>query len=72
MGSFTFAADVISVVFDTTAIAAASVAISIILIVAKHRKFGLILLVAMGGDAILVSVFKTLIASPRPVNMILA
>jgi membrane-associated phospholipid phosphatase len=34
----------------------------------NYRKYSVLLLAAMGGDALIVSITKTLIQSPRPLN----
>ena len=67
-GSFTLTAQVISFVFDTTALVVLSVILAVLLIVLHRRRFSLLLLVAMAGDALLVTFFKTVIMSPRPFN----
>jgi undecaprenyl-diphosphatase len=70
-GFFTPVALAISIVFDTTALAIASVAVAAILFFKQQWKYGLLLPGAMAGDALLVAVCKTLIASPRPVSKVL-
>ncbi len=70
-GFFTLAAQTISIVFDTTALAAISLVLAIFLFVLHHRRYGLLLLGAMAGDALLVGLFKTIIISPRPLNEII-
>ena len=70
-GSFTITAQIISVVFDTTALVVLSVILVILLIVLHHRRYGVLLLGAMAGDALLVTFFKTVIMSPRPLDGIL-
>jgi undecaprenyl-diphosphatase len=70
-GSFTLTAQVISFVFDTTALVVLSVVLAVLLIVLHRRRFSLLLLVAMAGDALLVTFFKTVIMSPRPFNGII-
>jgi undecaprenyl-diphosphatase len=72
MSSFTGAANVISVIFDATALAIASLTLAAILFVKKRGKYGVLLLAAMAGDLVLVQTCKALIMSPRPVNQILA
>jgi membrane-associated phospholipid phosphatase len=69
---FTLAAQTISIVFDTTALAAISVVAAVLLFILHHKRYGLVLLGAMAGDAFLVGVFKTVIMSPRPLNGIIA
>jgi undecaprenyl-diphosphatase len=70
-GFFTPAAQTISVVFDTTALAVISLVVAIFLFVLHHRRYSLLLLGAMAGDALLVALFKTMIISPRPLNEII-
>jgi undecaprenyl-diphosphatase len=70
-GSFTLTAQIISVVFDTTALVVLSVVLAILLIVLHRRRFSLLLLVAMAGDALLVIFSKTVIMSPRPLDGII-
>jgi membrane-associated phospholipid phosphatase len=70
-GAFTVIAHGISVAFDSAPVGVASVVVAAILFVAHHKKHSLLLLSAMGGEAVLVSVGKTLIASARPLNAIL-
>lgn len=58
----------IAFVFDTTSLVFISIAVSAVLFL-KHRKdYGLFLLGAMGGDALLVTIIKTLDKVARPVN----
>ncbi len=70
-GFFTLTAKIISVVFDTTALVILSIVLAILLFVLHCRRFGLLLLVAMAGDALLVTFFKTVIMSPRPLDGII-
>jgi undecaprenyl-diphosphatase len=70
-GSFTLTAQVISFVFDTAALVVLSVVLAILLFVLHRRRFSLLLLVAMAGDALLVNFFKTVIMSPRPFDAII-
>ena len=70
-GSFTLTAQIISVVFDTTALVFLSVVLAILLIVLHHIRFSLLLLAAMAGDALLVVFFKMVIMSPRPLDGII-
>ena len=71
-GFFTLSAQLIAVIFDTTALAAISLAVAILLFIFHQRRYGLLLLGAMAGDALLVDLFKTVIMSPRPLNGIVA
>jgi undecaprenyl-diphosphatase len=70
-GSFALSAQIISVVFDTTALVVSSVVLSILLFVFHQRRYGALLLGAMAGDALLVTLFKTVIMSSRPLNGII-
>jgi undecaprenyl-diphosphatase len=58
----------IAVAFDTTSLLILSVAIACYLFLKKSRAEGLFLLGAMGVDALVVSIVKGLIQSPRPLN----
>jgi undecaprenyl-diphosphatase len=71
-GGFTKVALLISDGFDTTSLLVLSLGAGAVLLVKKHGWYGLLLLGAMGGDALLVLVGKTLIMSPRPMNEVLA
>ena len=62
----------ISVVFDTTALVILSLVVAVFLFLTHHRRYSLLLLGAMAGDALLVQIFKMLIMSPRPLNEIIA
>jgi undecaprenyl-diphosphatase len=62
----------ISVVFDTIILAIISLAISGILFLKNHKTLGLLLLSAIGGDALLVSLVKTMAHVARPTNAIVA
>ena len=66
----TFFAEGIAVVFDTTSLVIISIAISGILFLKKRKLEGLILLGAMGGDALIVSILKALDHVARPANAI--
>src|SRR5512138_220145 len=60
----------IAFVFDTTSLVFISIAVSAVLFL-KHRKdYGLFLLGAMGGDALLVTVIKVVDQVSRPANSI--
>jgi undecaprenyl-diphosphatase len=71
-GSFTLAAKIISVIFDTTAMVALSIVVAACLFILHRKHFGVLLLAAMLGDALLVSAFKAIIMSPRPANEIIS
>jgi undecaprenyl-diphosphatase len=67
-GSLTATAIVIAYLFNTTSMAAISLAIAMYLFYRNYKKYGVLLLAAMGGGALIVLVTKTLIHSPRPSN----
>jgi len=58
----------ISYGFDTYSLLILSLAIAGYLFYKNHRPHSLLLLVAMGGNAAFVALFKTLVQSPRPLN----
>lgn len=66
--ALTFLAEGIALIFDTTSLVIFSLVISGLLIVKNYRAQGLLLLGAMGGDALLVSVMKALDHVTRPTN----
>jgi hypothetical protein len=59
-GALTFLAQGIALIFDTTSLVIISRVIASILFWKKYKAQGLLLLGAMGGDALLISVLKTL------------
>jgi undecaprenyl-diphosphatase len=71
MGFFTETAKLISVGFDTVPLMAVSLVTAFFLFIFHYRRYSVLLLSAMAGDALLVEFFKTLIASPRPLNGII-
>jgi undecaprenyl-diphosphatase len=64
----TFFAKGIAVIFDTTSLVIFSLVISGILFLKHHKPHGLLLLAAMGGDGLVVSILKTLEHVKRPTN----
>jgi undecaprenyl-diphosphatase len=66
--SFTAIAVVIAYIFDTTSLTVLSLAFAVYLFYRNYRKYGVLLLAAMGGDALIVSIAKTLVHSARPLN----
>jgi undecaprenyl-diphosphatase len=58
----------ISYAFDTYSLLVASLVIASYLFYKNYRLQSLLLLGAMGGDAVLVATFKTLVHSSRPLN----
>jgi undecaprenyl-diphosphatase len=69
---FTVLAKGISFALDATVLGATSIVLAVILFIKKRGRYGVLLLGAMAGDVLLVQMCKTLIASPRPINEILA
>ena len=69
--ALTFFAEGIALIFDTTSLVIFSLVISGILFLKNYKAQGLLLLGAMGGDALIVSVIKTLNHVARPTNGIL-
>jgi membrane-associated phospholipid phosphatase len=65
-----FFAQVIALIFDTTSLVIISLAIAGFLFLKNYKAHGLLLLVAMGSDALIVSVLKTLEHVARPPNQI--
>jgi undecaprenyl-diphosphatase len=64
----TFTAKGIAFAFDTQSLAILSVITAAFLFVKNRRAEGLLLLGAMGGEALLVSFMKTAVQSPRPLG----
>ena len=71
-GFFTSYALIISVAFDTMALLVASLVMAALFFSFHHRRLSLLLLGAMGGDVLLVTLSKILVSSPRPLNGIIA
>jgi membrane-associated phospholipid phosphatase len=61
-------ANLVSSFFDTTVLLAITLPIAGLMLYKSHIDKALLLLGAMGGDALLLNVSKTVIASPRPLN----
>jgi undecaprenyl-diphosphatase len=61
----------ISVIFDTTILVAASLVIATFLFIKKQKAQSILLLAAMGGDALLVAIIKDLNQIARPLNQLL-
>jgi undecaprenyl-diphosphatase len=66
--SFTPIAVAIAYIFDTTSLAAVSLVLAVYLFYINYRKYSVLLLAAIGGDALIVSIAKNLVHSPRPLN----
>jgi undecaprenyl-diphosphatase len=64
----TLIATAISYAFDTYSLLIASLAIGGYLFYKNYRTQSFLLLVAMGGNAVLVALFKTLVHSSRPIE----
>jgi undecaprenyl-diphosphatase len=63
---------VISYAFDTYSLFVASLAIAGYLFYKNYRSQSLLLLVAMGGNAVFVALFKTLVHAERPLEGLIA
>lgn len=70
-GTVTLFAEAIAVIFGTTSLVIMSLIISAVLFLKNYRTHALLFLVAMGGDAVLVSVVKNLDQVAMPINGIL-
>jgi membrane-associated phospholipid phosphatase len=68
--ALTFLAQGVALIFDTTSLVIFSLVISGVLFLKHYKPQGLFLLAAMGGNALLVSVLKTLEHVVRPTNAI--
>jgi undecaprenyl-diphosphatase len=66
--AFTDMALAVSYAFDTYSLLVITVGVAAYLFFKKHKAESLLLLGAMGGDALIVTVFKVLVNSPRPLN----
>ncbi len=71
-GPFTLTAQIISIVFDTIALAVITFVVAVVFFVLHYGKNGVLLLAAMAGDAFLVGLSKMIVMSPRPLNGIIA
>ena len=70
-GAGTFFALAVALIFDTTSLVILSLVIAGILFWKNYKPQGLLLLVAMGGDALIVAVIKAVEHVARPTNRIL-
>lgn len=68
---FVFLAKIGSIVFDTTIIVAASLVIATFLFLKNHKAQSLLLLTAIGGDALIVGIIKNIDPVLRPSNQLL-
>ena len=62
---------VIAYIFDATSLAAVSLILAAYLFYSNYRRYSVLLLAAMGGDALIVAIAKTVVHSPRPLNGLL-
>jgi len=69
-GTWTFFAQAIAILFDTPGLVLLSIVISGALFLKNHKAESLLLLGAMGGDALIVSTIKVLGEVTRPTNAI--
>jgi undecaprenyl-diphosphatase len=70
--ALTFLAEGIAFIFDTTSLVVISIAIASILFSKNHKPQGLLLLGAMGGQALLVTIIKNLDRVVRPTNALVS
>ena len=68
MDSLTAIAVIVAYVFDTTSLIAVSMMIAAYLFYKNCRRHSALLLATMGGDALIVSITKEIVHSPRPLN----
>lgn len=68
--SLTFFAQGVALIFDTISLVIISLVISGVLFLKNYKAHGLLLLGAMGGDALIISALKTLEHISRPTNAI--
>lgn len=66
--SITAMAIIIAYIFDTTTLALISLMLAVYLFYRNYREYGVLLLAAMGGDALIVLIAKTVVHSARPLN----
>jgi membrane-associated phospholipid phosphatase len=70
--ALTFLAKGVALIFDTTSLVIISLAISGALFLKNYKAQGLLLLGAMGGDALIITAIKTLYHVARPTNGIMS
>lgn len=68
--SLTFFAQGVALIFDSISLVIISLVISGVLFLKNYKAHGLLLLAAMGGDALIISALKTLEHISRPTNAI--
>ncbi len=64
-------AKALSIIFDTTIIVAASLVIATVLFIKKRKPQSLLLLTAIGGEALFVTIIKNIDQVARPANQLL-
>jgi len=69
-GSFIGAAKMIAVVFDIESLLVITLAVAVVLFAQRYWRGSVLLLSAMCGAAVLVEITKTLVYSPRPIDML--
>jgi undecaprenyl-diphosphatase len=70
-GTLTILATGVAIIFDTTSLVILSLIISGVLYLKNYKAQGLLLLGAMGGDAVVVSILKSVEHAVRPANAII-
>ncbi len=70
-GTLTILATGVAIIFDTTSLVILSLIISGVLYLKNYKAHGLLLLGAMGGDAVVVSILKSVEHAARPTNAIM-
>jgi undecaprenyl-diphosphatase len=66
--SFTQIAKIIHYLFDTTELSVITIVIALYLIYKRYRNYAVLLVFAMLGDLVIVTILKMLIHSSRPLN----
>jgi membrane-associated phospholipid phosphatase len=70
-GSFAVVAEGISTIFDTNGLVILSVVLAAAFSIRNRWRYGVLLIGAIGGDALIVAASKMLIMSPRPLNEVI-
>jgi undecaprenyl-diphosphatase len=70
-GSFTVAAEEISIIFDTIPMEIFTGVLVVIFTLKNRWQYGALLIGAIGGDVLIVATLKNLIMSPRPWNEVI-
>lgn len=71
-GNLTIVAVTISNLFDTYIVIAISLLIGTYLVVKNYKRYSILLLCAVSGEVLIVTSIKLLVASPRPISVILS